>query len=169
MAASLFLCWPSCVLQEFTSSSVGLRTARTDIVRPCLRASFLPSHVKYRLLPSRFFWLSHHFHRAPQCHVIFQFPRHHQQHHRLLDQGYSIETIASATLEADNISKGRNISASKTKWDGVNEMSERFGRFFRRSVGRRHSALGSSTMVPTKHDDMASSGPMKQSIAANSA
>jgi len=80
---------------------------------------------------------------------------------RLLSQGYSIESIASATLEADTISKERNMSVSKQKWDGVNEMSERFGRFFRKSVSRRNSLTGSgsSSMTP----------PKKQSIAANSA
>eukprot|EP00538_Stauroneis_constricta_P009180 CAMPEP_0119546396 /NCGR_PEP_ID=MMETSP1352-20130426/842_1 /TAXON_ID=265584 /ORGANISM="Stauroneis constricta, Strain CCMP1120" /LENGTH=190 /DNA_ID=CAMNT_0007591099 /DNA_START=63 /DNA_END=635 /DNA_ORIENTATION=- len=79
----------------------------------------------------------------------------------LLSQGYSIESIASATLEADTISKERNMSVSKQKWDGVNEMSERFGRFFRKSVSRRNSLTGSgsSSMTP----------PKKQSIAANSA
>ena len=56
---------------------------------------------------------------------------------RLLSQGYSLEAIANATLEADTISKERITSANKQHLDRINEVSERFGRVIRKALGAK--------------------------------
>ena len=71
---------------------------------------------------------------------------------RLLANGYSLESIANATLEADNISKERILSANKQHLDKINEVSERFGRVIKKAL-----------FIPNKK-------PLVQStVAANSA
>ena len=51
----------------------------------------------------------------------------------LLGRGYSLESIANATLTADTINKERINSVNKQKWDGVNEVTERFGRYIKKA------------------------------------
>ena len=52
----------------------------------------------------------------------------------LMSQGYSLEDIASATMEADEISRDRANSANAKNWDKVNEVSERFSRLFTKAL-----------------------------------
>eukprot|EP00980_Cylindrotheca_fusiformis_P005214 scaffold1118_cov135-Cylindrotheca_fusiformis.AAC.12 len=62
----------------------------------------------------------------------------------LLSKGYSLEAIATATLEADEINKGRMVSASKQSWDKVNEVSERFGRVFKKAMGKKQQVVANT-------------------------
>jgi hypothetical protein len=64
----------------------------------------------------------------------------------LLQSGYSLESIATATLEADSISRDRLNSASNQNWDKVSEVSERFGRLFSKAL-RRKSVAQQSTVA----------------------
>eukprot|EP00529_Nitzschia_sp_RCC80_P037319 CAMPEP_0113451208 /NCGR_PEP_ID=MMETSP0014_2-20120614/6221_1 /TAXON_ID=2857 /ORGANISM="Nitzschia sp." /LENGTH=155 /DNA_ID=CAMNT_0000342559 /DNA_START=151 /DNA_END=618 /DNA_ORIENTATION=+ /assembly_acc=CAM_ASM_000159 len=58
----------------------------------------------------------------------------HERAHILMSQGYSLEDIASATMEADAISRDRANSANAKNWDKVNEVSERFSRIFTKAL-----------------------------------
>lgn len=62
----------------------------------------------------------------------------------LLSQGYSLEAIATATLEADEINQGRMTSASNQNWDKVNEVSERFGRVFKKAMGKKQQVVANT-------------------------
>lgn len=62
--------------------------------------------------------------------------------------GYSIDEIAEATLEAEVSRDARATTNLAQKWDKVNEVSERFGRVFRKALG---------------------GGPAKLTVAANTA
>jgi hypothetical protein len=56
-------------------------------------------------------------------------------HFRLLGQGYSLESIGNATMEADAISRERMASANKQHMDRISEVSERFGRVLKKALG----------------------------------
>lgn len=58
-----------------------------------------------------------------------------------MKRGYSLESIASATMAADVITRERLHSANKQSWDRVNEVSERFGRVLKKALmGNKNSA-----------------------------
>lgn len=68
----------------------------------------------------------------------------------LLQEGYTIEHLAEATINAERSRLERHQSNTAQKWDKVNEISERFGRVLRKAMG--------------------SGGPgVKTTVAANSA
>lgn len=56
---------------------------------------------------------------------------------RLLKQGYSLESIANATMQADTITRERLNSANKQSWDRVNAVGERFGRVLKKALGKK--------------------------------
>jgi hypothetical protein len=56
---------------------------------------------------------------------------------RLLKRGYSLESIANATLQADTISQGRMASANKQNWERMSEVSERFGRYIKKAFVKK--------------------------------
>lgn len=62
----------------------------------------------------------------------------------LLSKGYSLEAIATAALEADEINRGRMTSASQKNWDKVNEVSERFGRVFKKSIFNKQQVVANT-------------------------
>jgi hypothetical protein len=66
---------------------------------------------------------------------------------RLLKEGYSLESIAAATLEADNISRERIQSANKQNWDKVNEVSERFSKLFTKALRTKRAEPKQSVMA----------------------
>ena len=55
--------------------------------------------------------------------------------YRLLEMGYSIDEIADATIDAEKSKHERINTNAAQKWDKVNEVSERFGRVFRKALG----------------------------------
>jgi hypothetical protein len=65
----------------------------------------------------------------------------------LLKQGYSLESIAAATMEADNISRERIQSANKQNWDKVNEVSERFSKLFTKALRAKRAEPRQSSMA----------------------
>jgi hypothetical protein len=62
----------------------------------------------------------------------------------LLSKGYSLEAIATAALEADEINRGRMTSASKQNWDKVNEVSERFGRVVKKALSKKQQVVANT-------------------------
>jgi hypothetical protein len=64
-----------------------------------------------------------------------------------LKQGYSLESIASATMQADTITKERLNSANKQNWDRVNEVSERFGRVLKKALGKNYKGIPAQATV----------------------
>jgi hypothetical protein len=64
-----------------------------------------------------------------------------------LKQGYSLESIANATMEADTITKERLNSANKQNWDRVSEVSERFGRVLKKALGKNYKSIPSQATV----------------------
>jgi hypothetical protein len=68
-------------------------------------------------------------------------------HFSLLNEGYSLETIAAATMEADNISRERIQSANKQNWDKVNEVSERFSKLFTKALRSKRAEPKKSTLA----------------------
>ena len=63
----------------------------------------------------------------------------------LLSKGYSLDAIATATLEANKINQQRISSASSQNWDKINEVSERFSRMFKKSgMGSKQQVVAHS-------------------------
>lgn len=65
----------------------------------------------------------------------------------LLEEGYSLESIVAATMEADNISRERAQSANKQNWDKVNEVSERFSKLFTKALRNKREEPKKSTLA----------------------
>ncbi|KAG7343118.1 hypothetical protein IV203_018397 [Nitzschia inconspicua] len=71
----------------------------------------------------------------------------HERAQILLNEGYSLETIAAATMEADNISRERIQSANMQSWDKVNEVSERFSKLFTKALRSKRAEPKKSTLA----------------------
>ena len=76
----------------------------------------------------------------------------------LLGEGYSLNQIAKKTEEVHAIQREREKSASKVKWDGVNEALESSGRVFRR-LARLNIGGGEGSSIRTTADKTIQTNP----------